>query len=190
MKLKTDMGLFIKIILLFTSPMLFAGDKMQNFYDFNATSIAGENISMSTYKNQVILVVNVASKCGFTPQYEGLQKLYEKYKDDNFTILGFPSNQFAEQEPGDSKEIQNFCRLNFGVTFPLFAKIDVNGDGAHPLYKFLKHEASGFLWTTSIKWNFTKFLIDKNAKVIARYGSSTKPKDIEADIVTLLHKNQ
>jgi len=173
-------------LLLFIPFTLFAGDKMQSFYDFNATSITGENIPMSNYKGQVVLVVNVASKCGFTPQYEGLEELYENHEDENFTILGFPSNQFGEQEPGTHEEIQNFCKVNFGVTFPLFEKIDVNGENAHPLYKFLKKEATGFLWTESIKWNFTKFLVDKNGKVITRYGSSTKPKDIEADVVKLL----
>jgi glutathione peroxidase len=164
------------------------GEKMKIFYDFNATSIIGENISMEQYKGKVVLIVNVASNCGFTPQYKGLQELYEKYKDHNFTILGFPSNQFGEQEPGTSKEIRNFCTVNFNVTFPLFEKIDVNGNNTHPLYKFLKSKATGVLWSESIKWNFTKFLIDQNGKVITRYGSSTKPKDIASDIVNLLEK--
>lgn len=160
--------------------------KKQTFYDFNATSIIGEDISMSHYKGKVVLVVNTASKCGFTPQYEGLQKLYEKHKDKNFTILGFPCNQFKEQEPASHTEIQTFCKTNYDISFPLFEKIDVNGDNTHPLYKFLKSEATGFMWTESIKWNFTKFLVDKEGRVIARYGSSTKPKDIESAILKLL----
>ncbi|HIC78529.1 MAG TPA: glutathione peroxidase [Sulfurovum sp.] len=163
-------------------------DKNNTFYDFNATSIIGENISMSKYKGKVVLVVNTASKCGFTPQYKGLQELYESHKANNFTILGFPCNQFSEQEPGTHEEIQNFCNINYDITFPLFEKIEVNGDNTHPLYKFLKSEATGFMWTKSIKWNFTKFLIDKKGKVITRYGSSTTPKEIEKDILKLLAK--
>lgn len=158
------------------------------FYDYNATSIIGEEISMSQYKGKVVLVVNTASKCGFTPQYEGLQKLYEKYKDEGFVILGFPCNQFNQQEPGSEKEIKTFCTTNYHISFPLFEKIEVNGDKTHPLYKFLKSEATGFLWTKSIKWNFTKFLIDTEGKVLTRYGSSTKPKDIETDISKLLKR--
>jgi len=163
-----------------------AGDTMKHFYDFNAKSITGEEISMSAYKGKVILVVNVASKCGFTPQYEGLEKLYQDYQNQGFEILGFPCNQFKNQEPGTSKEIQNFCKVNFGVTFPLFEKIDVNGEDTHPLYVYLKNQAPGFLGTESIKWNFTKFLIDKQGKVITRYGSSTRPKEIAKDIEELL----
>ncbi len=162
------------------------GEKMKTFYDFNATSIVGENISMKRYKEKVVLVVNVASKCGFTPQYEELEELYKQYKDEGLVILGFPSNQFGEQEPRTAKEIQNFCKLNYDITFPLFEKIEVNGDNTHPLYQFLKSEATGILWTKSIKWNFTKFLIDKHGKVITRYGSSTKPKNIEEEIIKLL----
>ena len=163
-------------------------EKKKTFYDFNATNIIGENISMSQYKDKVVLVVNTASKCGFTPQYEGLQKLYATHKDEGFVILGFPCNQFSEQEPGSNKEIKSFCNSNYDISFPLFEKIDVNGDNTHPLYKFLKSEATGFMWTEGIKWNFTKFLVDKNGKVITRYGSSTKPKSIEEDIVKLLKK--
>ncbi len=160
-----------------------AGDSMQkHFYDFEAKNIQGENISMSAYKNKVLLIVNVASKCGFTPQYEGLEKLYKTYNAKNFEILAFPSNQFGKQEPGNAEEIQNFCKVNFGVTFPLFEKIDVNGDNTHPLYIFLKEQAPGFLGTEGIKWNFTKFLVDRTGKVVERYGSSTKPKEIEKDI--------
>lgn len=187
----------ILLALLFLLPLTNqAGETMpqttpdtKTFYDFNATSIIGENISMSHYKEKVVLIVNVASKCGFTPQYEGLQKLYEQHEKEGFTILAFPCNQFKEQEPANHKEIQNFCTSNYNITFPLFEKIDVNGDNAHPLYKFLKSQATGIMWTESIKWNFTKFLVDKKGTVIKRYGSSTKPKEIEADIIKLLKED-
>ena len=164
-----------------------AGESMKkHFYDFEATNIKGKTVSMSSYKGKVVLVVNVASECGFTPQYEGLEKLYQTYHKQGLEILGFPCNQFGGQEPGTEKEIQNFCKVNFGVTFPLFAKIDVNGKHTHPLYAFLKSEQSGFLGTESIKWNSTKFLVDKSGKVVERYGSSTKPKEIVEDIKVLL----
>jgi len=163
-----------------------AGETMKNFYDFNAKTITGEEVSMSTYKGKVILVVNVASKCGFTPQYEGLEKLYQDYQSQGLEILGFPCNQFGKQEPGTHKEIQNFCKVNFGVTFPLFEKINVNGEHTHPLYVYLKKQAPGFLSTEAIKWNFTKFLIDRKGNVITRYGSSTKPKELKKDIEKLL----
>ncbi|CAA6817159.1 MAG: Glutathione peroxidase family protein [uncultured Sulfurovum sp.] len=182
--MKKTLVLFIFLL----SFKTYAGDKMQTFYDFNATSIIGESISMSKYKNNVVLVVNTASKCGFTPQYKGLEELYKKYKDNNFTILGFPCNQFSEQEPGSHDEIQTFCSTNYDITFPLFEKIEVNGDNAHPLYKFLKSEVTGIMWTEGIKWNFTKFLVNKKGKVIKRYGSSTKPKEIESDILRLLEE--
>ena len=161
---------------------------MKHFYNFTAKDITGKAVSMSAYKNKVVLVVNVASKCGYTPQYEGLEKIYKKYHTQGFEILGFPCNQFKGQEPGTEKEIYNFCKVNYGVTFPLFSKIDVNGDHTHPLYVYLKKEAPGFLGTQSIKWNFTKFLIDRNGKVIKRYGSSTKPAEIVPDLETLLKK--
>lgn len=161
---------------------------MKHFYDFNAKSITGEEVSMSAYKGKVVLVVNVASKCGFTPQYEGLEKLYQDYKSQGLEILGFPCNQFGGQEPGTHEQIQNFCKVNFGVTFPLFAKIDVNGEHTHPLYAHLKSKAPGFLGTEGIKWNFTKFLIDRQGNVIRRYGSSTKPEKIAKDIEKLLQK--
>jgi glutathione peroxidase len=175
--------LFTIILLTIT---LNAGETMKTFYDFNVKNIAGKTISLSDYKNKVVLVVNVASKCGYTPQYEGLEKLYKTYKTQGFEILGFPCNQFRNQEPGTAKEIQNFCKVNFGVTFPLFAKIDVNGDNADPLYVYLKKQAPGFLGTEGIKWNFTKFLIDRNGNIITRYGSSTKPAEIAKDIEKLL----
>ena len=141
---------------------------------------------MSLYKGKVLLIVNVASECGFTPQYEGLEKLYQTYKDQGFEILAFPCNQFGGQEPGSEKQILNFCRTNFDVTFPLFAKIDVNGKDTHPLYVYLKEKAPGVLGTESIKWNFTKFLIDRDGNVITRYGSSTKPEKIAKAIEKLL----
>ena len=159
---------------------------MKIFYDFNARDIKGVEHSMSEYKSKVVLVVNVASNCGFTSQYEGLQKLYNKHHKSGLEILAFPCNQFREQESGSHSEIQTFCKVNYGVEFLLFEKINVNGENAHPLYKFLKKEAKGFLGTESIKWNFTKFLIDRDGNVINRYGSTTKPKEIEEDIKTLL----
>jgi len=165
-----------------------AGEKMGEFYKYSAVTIKGQNKAMSDYKGKVLLVVNVASKCGFTPQYEGLQKLYTKYKDQGFEILGFPCNQFREQEPGNNKQIQNFCKVNYGVTFPLFEKIDVNGEHTHPIFKLLKREATGFLGTESIKWNFTKFLIDAKGNVLKRYGSTTKPMSIEDDLKLILYK--
>jgi glutathione peroxidase len=175
--------ILIAILLTLT---LNAGDTMKHFYDFNAKNIRGEAVSMSTYKNNVVLVVNVASKCGYTPQYEGLEKLYKKYHAQGLEILGFPCNQFRGQEPGTAAEIQNFCKVNFGVTFPLFAKIDVNGENVAPLYAYLKKQAPGILGTEGIKWNFTKFLIDRNGNIITRYGSSTKPAEIAKDIEKLL----
>ena len=181
----------LRLLLVFLMSLnLQAGEKMKIFYDFNATSITDETISMATYKDNVVLVVNVASECGFTPQYEGLQKLYKEHHKKGFEILAFPCNQFREQESGTHKEIQNFCKVNFGVTFPLFSKIDVNGKNTHPLYVFLKKEATGFLGTEGIKWNFTKFLINKDGKVIERYGSTTKPADIEDDIIKLLQEKK
>lgn len=163
-----------------------AGEKMDSFYAYSAVTIKGQDKAMSDYKGKVVLVVNVASKCGFTPQYEGLQELYEKYEKQGLVILGFPSNQFRKQEPGTHEEIQNFCKVNYGVTFPLFEKIEVNGNGTHPLYKFLKQEVTGFFGTESIKWNFTKFLIDAKGNVLERYGSATEPLSIEKDIKILL----
>jgi glutathione peroxidase len=160
--------------------------RMTTVYDFNAKTLAGDEISLSNFRGQVLLIVNTASKCGFTPQYEGLEKLYEKLHDKGLTILGFPCNQFGSQEPGTESEIGAFCQKNYGVSFPMFAKIDVNGDDAHPLYKYLKKEEKGVLGTQAIKWNFTKFLIDKDGNPVERYGSTTKPEDIEGDILKLL----
>lgn len=177
--------LILTILLTLT---LNAGDTMKHFYDFKANTITGEEISMSKYKGKVLLIVNVASKCGFTPQYEGLESLYQTYKKEGFEILAFPCNQFGKQEPGTAEQIQNFCTTTFKTTFPLFEKIHVNGDNAHPLYVYLKQKAPGVLGTESIKWNFTKFLIDRSGTVIERYGSSTKPKEISQDIEKELMK--
>jgi glutathione peroxidase len=146
----------------------------------------GKDVNLADYRGQVLLVVNTASKCGFTPQYEGLEKLYEALQPKGLTVLGFPCNQFGQQEPGGADEIGQFCQVNYGVSFPMFAKIDVNGAQAHPLYKFLTHERRGILGTPNIKWNFTKFLIDRSGKVVARYAPVTKPKNLEMPIAKLL----
>lgn len=155
---------------------------MSQFYQFSAEDFKGENIEMSAYKGKVVLVVNTASACGFTPQYEGLQNIYKEYQDQGFEILAFPCNQFGQQEKGSNDEIKSFCDLNFNISFPLFAKIDVNGEQTHPLFNHLKQEAPGILGTKKIKWNFTKFLIGKDGQVIKRYAPTTKPQAIEADI--------
>ena len=159
---------------------------MTTVYDFSAKTIDGAEQSLSTYRGKALLVVNVASKCGFTPQYTGLEALHRRLAPRGFEVLGFPCDQFGQQEPGDEAEIKNFCSLNYDVTFPLFAKISVNGPQAHPLYQWLKSEKPGVLGTEAIKWNFTKFLIDGNGAVVRRYGSADKPEGIEADIVALL----
>ncbi len=179
---------YLLLTYLLLSNTLSAKENTMRIYDFNVTTIEGKEISMSQYKDKVLLIVNVASQCGFTPQYEGLEKLYEEYRDDGFMVLGFPSNQFGEQEPGSNDEIIFFCQGTYDVQFDMFSKIDVNGDKAHPLYKYLKHEQSGFLWTESIKWNFTKFLVDRDGNVVERYSSSTKPQSIKKDIEALLKK--
>lgn len=158
----------------------------QTIHEFTAANIAGKEISLADYKGKVVLVVNTASKCGFTPQFAGLEALYEKYKDRGLVILGFPCNQFGAQEPGTADQIQEFCQLNYGVKFPMFGKIDVNGSGAHPLFKFLTSEKPGILGIEAIKWNFTKFLVDKNGNPVKRYAPNTEPKDIASDIEKLL----
>jgi len=155
-------------------------------YEYSANSISGQPVSLSDYKGKVILIVNTASKCGFTPQFEGLETLYSELADDGFVVLGFPCNQFNKQDPGSDGEIEEFCQLNYGVSFPMFSKIEVNGRGTHPLYQYLKDEARGVLGSQTIKWNFTKFLINRDGDVVRRYGSNDKPKDIKADIQTLL----
>jgi len=156
-------------------------------YDFTATAANGDEIPLSDYKGKVLLIANTASKCGFTPQYEGLEALYEQYGDKDFTVLTFPCNQFANQEPGTDDEIQNFCKLNYGVTFPVMAKIEVNGDNAHPLFQYLKEQAPGTVGK-AIKWNFTKFLIDAEGHVYKRYAPSTAPDKLKEDIGKLLAK--
>ncbi|MEY3002661.1 MAG: hypothetical protein RLZZ428_1036 [Pseudomonadota bacterium] len=159
---------------------------MQTIYDIGVETIDGESFKMARYKGKTLLIVNVASKCGFTKQYAGLERLYKAYKDQGFVVLGFPCNQFANQEPGTEEEIQTFCSVNFGVTFPLFKKIDVNGENTHPLYRYLKEEQTGILGTEAIKWNFTKFLVDKEGNVVERFGSSTKPEELTGEIEKLL----
>jgi glutathione peroxidase len=159
---------------------------MTTVYDFSAKPLSGEEIPLSNFRGKVLLIVNTASNCGFTPQYAGLEKLYRKYKDRGFEVLAFPCNQFGVQEPGDAEEIKNFCSLTYGVTFPVFAKVNVNGESAHPLFKFMKHAKRGFLATESIKWNFTKFLADRNGKVIKRFSPVTAPETLASDIEALL----
>jgi glutathione peroxidase len=158
---------------------------MNTIYDFSAQSLQGKEVQMKDFSGKTILIVNTASKCGLTPQYAGLESLYEKYEDKGLVVLGFPCNQFADQEPGDAKSIEETCLLNYGVTFPMFAKIDVNGDTAHPIYKYLKHELKGF-GTSEIKWNFTKFLIDSNGKPIKRFAPTTKPDKIDEYLAKIL----
>lgn len=156
-----------------------------NFYDFKANSMAGQEIGMEAYKGKVVLVVNTASKCGFTPQFKELEELYQKYNDQGFVVLGFPSNQFANQDPGSNEEIVEFCQLNYGVTFPMFQKIEVNGSGAHPLFQFLTEETKT-LFGKKVKWNFTKFLIDSQGNVKKRYAPTKNPMSFESDIQALL----
>ena len=147
---------------------------------------AGNPVDLEQYKGQVLLIVNTASKCGFTPQYKGLEALYKKYQDQGLLVLGFPCNQFGRQEPGNAEQISEFCELNFGVTFPLMAKVEVNGFGAHPLFKDLKRQARGILGSTRIKWNFTKFLVNRDGEVVERFGPTTTPEQIESAVAALL----
>ena len=156
-----------------------------NFHQFKATSLQNKEIDMENYKGKVVLVVNTASKCGLTPQYEGLEKLYRDYKDKGLVILGFPCNQFGKQEPGSEKEIAEGCLINYGVTFPMFSKIEVNGDNTHPIYKYLKSELKG-TFGNRIKWNFTKFLIDKDGTPYKRFSPTTTPDKLRSHIETLL----
>ncbi len=157
-----------------------------DLYDLKVTNIKGEEVSLANYKDKVLLIVNTASKCGLTSQYEGLESLYEKYEKDGLVILGFPCNQFGSQEPGSNNEIQEFCRATFSIRFPMFEKIEVNGAGTHPLYKILKEKAPGLMGSKKIKWNFTKFLINKDGTKITRYAPTTKPESLEKDILELL----
>jgi glutathione peroxidase len=151
-------------------------------YDFKAKSIGGQETPLSNFQGKALLIVNVASQCGFTPQYKGLEALYQKYKDRGFVVLGFPCNQFGSQEPGSEAEIQGFCELNFGVTFPLFSKIDVQGEKAHPLYAYLKERLPGVLGSESIQWNFTKFLVDRQGNPLKRYASTDTPESLQGDV--------
>jgi glutathione peroxidase len=159
---------------------------LMSIYEFDATNINGKEVSLSDFEGKVILIVNTASKCGFTPQFEGLELLHQELEEDGLVILGFPCNQFGNQDPGGDGQIEEFCQLNYGVSFPMFSKIEVNGKGTHPLYKYLKKEATGLLGSQTIKWNFTKFLVNKEGDVVGRYGSADKPKDIKSDIQKLL----
>jgi len=155
---------------------------MTSIYDFSVDDIQGKPVKLDKYKNQVMLIVNTASKCGFTPQYKGLEALYEKFHGRGLEILGFPCNQFGAQEPGTEKEIAEFCELNYGVTFPLFAKVEVNGAKTAPVYKYLKAEKPGLLGSEAIKWNFTKFLVDRKGNVLARYAPNDTPESMAGDI--------
>ena len=159
---------------------------MTTVHDFSADSLSGKPVNLSEYKGKVLLIVNTASKCGFTPQYKGLEQLYLKYKDRGLEILGFPCNQFGAQEPGTAQEIASFCEINYGVTFSMFAKIEVNGPGAHPLFVHLKSEAPGLLGSKDIKWNFTKFLVNRDGTVADRYAPTTSPESLEKDIEKVL----
>ncbi|WP_313167932.1 glutathione peroxidase [Massilia oculi] len=155
-------------------------------YEFNATALDGQPVDLARYRGKALLIVNTASACGFTPQYQGLEELQRRYADQGLVVLGFPCNQFGRQEPGSEAEIGAFCEKNYGVTFPMFSKIDVNGDDAHPLFRFLKGEAPGVLGTEAIKWNFTKFLVNKDGAVVKRYAPATKPEELKGDIEKLL----
>lgn len=155
-------------------------------YDFSADDLGGHAVDLGRFRGNVLLIVNTASKCGFTPQYNGLEALYRKYKDRGFDVLGFPCNQFGAQEPGTEQEIATFCEANYGVSFPMFGKIDVNGEGASPVYKFLKHAKPGLLGTEAIKWNFTKFLVDRGGNVIARFAPNDTPESIEPEVAKAL----
>lgn len=157
-----------------------------SIYDFSATNINGKEVSLSDFKGKVLLIVNTASKCGFTPQFEGLEVLHQDLSADGLVVLGFPCNQFGNQDPGSDGEIEEFCQLNYGVSFPMFSKVDVNGQDTHPLYKYLKEEAKGLLGSEQIKWNFTKFLVNREGEVVQRYAPTDKPKNIKKDIQKLL----
>ena len=159
---------------------------MASIYDFSANDIDGKERSLAEFRGKVVLIVNVASQCGFTPQYKGLEALHRKYASQGVEVLGFPCNQFGKQEPGEASEIKNFCSLTYDVTFPVFAKIDVNGQNAHPLYKYLENEKRGFLGSKSIKWNFTKFLINKDGQVLARFAPTVTPEQLDGVIARLL----
>lgn len=180
--------LVLLIILSFNKNILYSEDFLVNksIYDFTVKRIDKSEVSLSEYKGKVLLIVNTASKCGFTYQYSGLESLYKEYKDKGFEILAFPCNQFMNQEPGDEKEIQSFCKLNYDTSFPLFAKIDVKGKNQSPLFSFLTSQTYGFLWFRDIQWNFTKFLIDRKGNILKRYAPSVKPELLKSDIEKIL----
>ena len=157
-----------------------------SIYDYSATAINGQKVDLADYRDKVMLIVNTASKCGFTPQFEGLENLHTALAEQGLVILGFPCNQFGNQDPGDNGQIEEFCQLNYGVSFPMFSKIDVNGSDTHPLFQFLKQEAKGLLGSEKIKWNFTKFLVNRQGQVVKRYAPVDLPKDIKADIQRLI----
>lgn len=157
-----------------------------SIYEFEVKKINGETISLEEYSGKVMIIVNTASKCGFSPQYDDLQSLYVQYKEDGVVVLGFPCNQFLNQEPGDDLEIDSYCKLNHGITFPMFAKVNVKGKEAHPLFSYLTENAPGVMGSKSIKWNFTKFLIDRNGNIVSRYAPKTKPLEMEEDIKKLI----
>lgn len=181
--------IILTALLFWVLPISAQEAEVTSIYDINVTTIDGDTMELSAYQDKVILIVNVASKCGFTNQYDGLEKLYQEYSDQGFIVLGFPCNQFGSQEPGTEKEIKSFCRLNYGVTFPMFAKIEVNGTRAHPLYVHLKKRGRGALGSGSIKWNFTKFLIDRNGQVEKRFAPSTEPLSLKNHIELLLNSS-
>ena len=158
----------------------------ETVYDYKVKDINGKEVAMTDYKDKVLLIVNVASTCGFTPQYKCLQDLYEKYSNDGFEVLAFPCNQFGSQEKGSEQEIKEFCTKNYAVTFPIFSKVEINGNKAEPLFKFLKQQIKGFMGTESVKWNFSKFLVNKNGQVVKRYGSLDFPENLESEIKALL----
>lgn len=157
-------------------------------YATPVTTLTGQEQTLASYEGEVLLIVNTASKCGLTPQYEGLEKIYKKYREQGLVVLGFPCNQFGAQEPGSAEEISEFCEINYGVSFPMFAKIDVNGPNTHPLFVTLKKEAKGLLGTKDIKWNFTKFLVGRDGTILNRYAPTTKPEDLESDLKAALSK--
>jgi len=159
---------------------------MTEVYEYKAKALDGSEIKLDQYKGDVLLIVNTASKCGFTPQYEGLQSLHKAYSNRGLRILGFPCNQFGHQEPGDSNEIQNFCQKNYGVDFQMFEKVDVNGDSAHPLFKYLTEKAPGLLNTREVKWNFTKFLVDRSGSQVTRFAPNVEPKDLKTELEAAL----
>lgn len=159
---------------------------MASLYELTARTLNGETVSLERYRDKVLLIVNTASECGFTPQYAGLQRIYERYAARGFEVLGFPCNQFGKQEPGDAAQIGSFCEKQYGVSFPMFEKIDVKGPNAHPLYRYLTRQAPGLLGTRWIKWNFTKFLVDRSGRVVRRYAPGKQPEELQADIEALL----